>query len=473
MAATGAPARAITWLVLVFAVAVLAWPLHADAASPEGGDPTYNVVRYNDNFTYLSDPTKATDFWDGIKYIPLGDGRFGASYLSLGGELRERFESYINPNFGIKAPDSNAYLLHRLLLDADLHVNDYLRVFLQLGDMERLGNRGTPTTTDIDELDVMQGFVDLRAPTPLGDAPTLRVGQAEMAYGFQRLVALREGPNVRRAFDGFRLSDALGGATIDLFAVRPVVDNTGVFDDHSNLNQSLWGGYLTVPVAGALKADLYWMGYDNAAGRFRGQTGFESRQTVGTRLFGAADGWDWNSEAALQGGRFRGNDIRAWLLASIAGYTFRGLPWQPRLALEANAASGDSGHGTLGTFNALYPRLPYFAETPLLVPANIYDIRPVLSVKPTPVVTAVFGWDTLWRTSLHDGLYGSAETLFPGTNKTTGSRVGTELSADVRWRLDRHLTLGAIFAELFAGPAITEAGGKSVSYFVLFGTYRF
>ena len=33
-------------------------------------------------------------------------------------------------------------------------------------------------------------------------------------------------------------------------------------------------------------------------------------------------------------------------------------PWEPRLALEVNAASGDSGHGMMGTFNAMYPRLP-------------------------------------------------------------------------------------------------------------------
>ncbi len=66
------------------------------------------------------------------------------SYVSLGGEVRERFESYLNPNFGLlMPPPSNAYLLHRLLLDADVHVTDHLRAFFQpLGEMERLGDRG-------------------------------------------------------------------------------------------------------------------------------------------------------------------------------------------------------------------------------------------------------------------------------------------------------------------------------------------
>ena len=72
MAATGAHAWAITWRVLVCAVAVLLSPLDALAASPEGGDPTYNAVRYNDNFTYLSDPAKGfLAISSGSKYIEL------------------------------------------------------------------------------------------------------------------------------------------------------------------------------------------------------------------------------------------------------------------------------------------------------------------------------------------------------------------------------------------------------------------
>jgi ABC-type glutathione transport system ATPase component len=46
-------------------------------------------------------------------------------------------------------------------------------------------------TTDIDRLDLIQGFFDLRLPSPLGDAPAL-----------PRPIAVREGPNVWRDFDG-------------------------------------------------------------------------------------------------------------------------------------------------------------------------------------------------------------------------------------------------------------------------------
>jgi hypothetical protein len=446
----------------------------AQAASPEPGDPTYHALRYEDDFSYLADPTKSTDPWDKLKYIPIGDGKYGPSYLSLGGEVRERFESYLNPNFGIKAPRANAYLLQRLLLNIDAHVTDYIRVFAQLGEFDRVGDRGVTSTTDIDHLELTQGFIDFRVPSPLGDTPVIRIGREELLFGYQRLIAVREGPNVRRDFDGARITDHFGDATIDLLLVRPLSNAIGVFDDHTNMKQLMWGAYLTVPVGPVLKADIYELNYENESAKYRGLTGVEERQTFGLRLFGATNGFDWNGEIAVQTGTFLNRDIRADMLAGIAGYTFHDLPGQPRIGIETNYASGDNSHGSsIGTFNAMFPRLPYFAETSLLVPTNIYDVRPVLSLKPAPDVLASFGWDTLWRASTSDGLYGSGLVEYANTNKVTGNRVGTELSADVRWRVDQHLQLGAIAAEFLSGPAVQQALGKNVTFFVLFATYRF
>src|SRR3954467_10292768 len=54
----------------------------------------YQRLRYDEDYTYLRDPAKRSDVWDPIKYIPLNDT--GDSYLSLGGEARERYELYNN-----------------------------------------------------------------------------------------------------------------------------------------------------------------------------------------------------------------------------------------------------------------------------------------------------------------------------------------------------------------------------------------
>lgn len=446
----------------------------AFAEAPEFSDPPYHFLRYNDDFSYLANPAAASDFWDPVKYIPLGDGPYGPSYVTFGGELRERFESYINPNFGIKAPSDSAYLLSRLYVNTDLHLTDYVRVFLQLGNFERIGDRGVTSTTDIDQLEATQAFIDLKPPSPLGDAPVFRIGREELEFGFQRLIAVREGPNIRRDFDGFRYHDQFGDVTVDVLAVRPITNADGVFDDRTNWKQELYGVYATVPLGPVMKADLYELNYENTAAKYRGKTGVEKRQTFGTRLFGNADGFDWNAEAALQTGTFGNMDIHAELLAAIAGYTFQDVMWTPRLGIEANYASGDNKYSSsIGTFNAMFPRLPYFAETSLLVPANIYDFRPVVNFRPQQDVLVTLGWDSLWRASNTDGLYGSGMVMYTNTNKPTGSRVGTELSADIRWRVDQHLIVGAIAAEFLSGPAVQEALGKDVSFFVLFASYRF
>ncbi len=445
------------------------------AASPEVPDPNYKNLRYTDDFSH-PDPNKAPDIWDKFKYVPLASSMFGKTYISFGGELRERFESYINPNFGIKAPTDSAYLLHRLQLHADLHLNDYVRAFVQFEDMDRLGKRGVTSTTDIDRGDISQGFVDLRLPTPLGNAPTFRVGREELLFGFQRLIAVREGPNTRRSFDGYRISDKWGDATIDYFAVRPVNNLVGAFDDNASKSQKLTGVYITVPAGPVMKADLYHMDYQNDTAKFRGLSGQELRETFGARLFGKYEGFDWNLEGAKQTGTFRSSDIKAHMLAGIVGYRFNALPWTPRVALEANYASGDDSHATsIGTFNAMYPRLPYFAELSLLVPTNVKDVRPVLEFNPRNDVAVVLGYDMMWRASTTDGLYGSGLIQYTGTAspKVTGAYIGTEISADVRWQVDQHLQLGAIATEIRVGPAATQALGKDVSFFVGYAKYKF
>ncbi len=216
------------WRAVVVALALFALGTGlAVAESPEPPDPVYRNLRYEDDFCKAG-AKAAPDLFAPIKCALLGDGPAGRSYLTLGGEARERFETYGHINFGFnKAPARDAYVLQRLLLNADLHVTDYLRAFAQIGHMERFGERGVASTTDVDRGELMQAFVDLKAPGPFGDRPTLRLGREELLFGWQRLIAVREGPNVRRAFDGVRVTDRIGDVALDAFAVRPVANAPG------------------------------------------------------------------------------------------------------------------------------------------------------------------------------------------------------------------------------------------------------
>ena len=66
----------------------------------------------------MRDPARRTDVSDVIKHVPLRDD--GAWYLSLGGELRERYEYFHNASWGQGPQDETGYLLQRCMLHADI-----------------------------------------------------------------------------------------------------------------------------------------------------------------------------------------------------------------------------------------------------------------------------------------------------------------------------------------------------------------
>src|SRR6266436_6558011 len=44
----------------------------ANDPKDEPAAPDYKLLRFDEDYSYLKDPSRQTDFWDPIKYIPLG-----------------------------------------------------------------------------------------------------------------------------------------------------------------------------------------------------------------------------------------------------------------------------------------------------------------------------------------------------------------------------------------------------------------
>src|ERR1700691_1470743 len=107
------------------ALLVLLSVARSDAALSCPSGPRYSDVRYDDDFSYLHDPACRKDFWDPLKYIPFNAR--GDWYLSLGGEIRERYERFHNPLWGQQPQSPNGYALQRYLLFSDLHLGDHIR----------------------------------------------------------------------------------------------------------------------------------------------------------------------------------------------------------------------------------------------------------------------------------------------------------------------------------------------------------
>ncbi len=118
-----------TGLCGIIIMTLIGLGLSSATAEPDVTPPPYQLNRADEDYSYLRDPTRRTDFWDFLKYIPLNAP--GSWYLSLGGEARERFEYFKNPNWGA-GPPGPGYLLQRYFLNSDLHMSEHVRLFAQI-----------------------------------------------------------------------------------------------------------------------------------------------------------------------------------------------------------------------------------------------------------------------------------------------------------------------------------------------------
>lgn len=273
------------------------------------------------------------------------------SWLHISGQLRERGTYLSAIEYDNAAEAAGWFWTQRAVLSADVQATSSLRgrVTLQSALIQG-GEEDAPIERN--DLDVQEAFVELGPKSA-----DLRLGRQEIRLGSQRLVAVRDGTNVRRAFDGARLQVDREEWRFDAFALRLVdVDVDGVFNDGRDEGQNLVGVYVTAPARFG-EIDLYYL-YTEFDDRpvIEGRRD-ERRHSVGARAFGERQGWFWDWEAIYQFGAFDRNDIRAWTAAANTGYRWENVSWRPEIMLSTNIASGDSdpNDGRFETFNALYP----------------------------------------------------------------------------------------------------------------------
>ncbi|CRD63132.1 conserved hypothetical protein [Stenotrophomonas thermophila] len=308
----------------------------------------------------------------------------------------------------------------------------------------------------------------------------LQLGRQEAGYGSSRLLSVRDGPNIRLAFDGARAGWKGRLGTLDLMALRPLENRPGAFDDRGERGAHLWGAYATTARGrGPGQWDLYLLDYRREGARFAAGSGTERRQTLGARWFGQFGALDWNSELVAQGGELQtvaGTlDVRAWTLATDTGWRWTERPLQPRLGLKADIASGDGKlhDGRLGTFNALFPKSAYFSEASLLAPANLMDLQPTLTLRLHHAVTTELGVQMAWKQRRADAVYTTPAPLLALPGSAGGARrIGTQYKSETRWQASKHWQCQLQLAWVDAGPALKQAGGQDTLFASIVGAWQ-
>jgi len=434
-----------------------------------------NIVRWREDYRFLRERPEPQTLVEHLKLLPLNDGK--TSYLTLGGQARERVETYDPSFFGLPGSRNFTSFATRLLADADLHAGNRFRAFLELGSFLETGREPFPLPFDRGDLELQQGFFDLAVLDRPATRFTLRAGRQELPIGSLRLVSIREGTNVRLSFDAIKLTLGHGRTSVEAILGRPVDPKPEVFASAPSGHEAFWA--LDSTLRGrdprAPNGEMFYLGRRLDRALYALGTARETRHTIGGRIWGRAAPWDYSVQVSGQFGSFGMGNIRAWGIATDTGYSFDHAPLRLRLALRADRASGDanSHDGTLGTFNAPYPALNYFSEATLFAPANVNDLHPYVEVRPARAVSGVLGLDLLWRLRREDAIYRAGGGILIPTGVSTGSFVTALLRVEGSWRPIPFIELRLSLVRASAERVVRDAGGRDATFFLVSTDFRF
>lgn len=429
--------------------------------------PTLQPLRYEEDWSLLADHDCKKEVTDDIKYISLGRENW---FLSIGGEIRYRYENYEDPGFGVGPETSSGYILQRYLLHTDWHFGRHFRLFTQFQSGLENGRNGGPRLTDENIADIHQGFVDI---SDASQNVRLRVGRQEIEFGTGHLIGESEGLNIRRGFDGFRFTLKHGRWTWNSTLTHPVFIRPRTFDvaDHK---QTEWGaGFTRAREHGGWSG--YYIGLNRKQAFFNGKAGQEVRETFGSRLWSQGTLFDYNTDFILQSGTFGDGNILAGAISSNDGVTLHKLRFQPRLGVRFDYASGDSESTgkDLHTFNPLFPNPMYSSLSALLGPSNLTDVGPVIRLTINSKTGISPEIPFYWRSSIHDGIYNFAGVMIRPGNLSTARFVGYQPGLVLDRTFSSHFSSTAGYFYFFTGQFLRDTPpAKGVGYLYATMTFR-
>ena len=434
-----------------------------------------------ENWGFLVDPVTRTDFFDPVKFVPFGTS--DAAYASFGGAARVYVESIRHENFDA-ARGTNTYPEFRLLLHADLHLTDHLRLFA-MTQTDVIGNRdgGPRPGVDQNELDLVEGFIeyDTSALDSLLRTPTvaIRVGRQQLDFGAGRLLSGREGPsgegpNVLQGFDGARAIVREGLWRIDAFAAKPTDPTPGVFNDGWLAGQGVWGVYAergAPPGAPGSGFDLYYIGTRRPGAAFFTGVADETRHSVGARAYRVAARWAYDVEIIYQTGDWGDRRIEAKGATAELSYTIEDWPCSPQPGLRVGVDSGGAGPTTLNTFYVPFPRGAYFGYLSAIGPENTTGAEAAITFHPLSGMTMTGGAFVFARQTPNDGLYALAGyPLLPPLTHQRG--VGVQPIFSASWQASTHLIVNAALETFQRGDTIKAVPHTaSEDYAALWATF--
>lgn len=448
------------------------------SATVQQTSPRIHLLRHTEDWSFLSDSSRDFGALDPLKYIGIG----GNAYVTVGGDLRLRFDSYTGTNYPTEPKEGGqAFLLKRYMAHADLHAGSRFRLFSQF-TANYVAGLETPRPLDRNDIDVHQLFVDAVLFEQQNRQLKVRVGRQEVNYG--QLVDMREGPNVRRSFDGARLFFKTNSWQIEGLLAHPVETDFGAFDDGwVTPDETLWDLRLAHPLQlgselQPVPTTLYYLGVDRKEAEFEQGIGAETRHTIGLKMGAPPINTSGISvEGAVQFGEFNNHRISAWFATIESGYKLGNAPLEPRLGLLVRAVSGDRDplNPDLQTFSAPYSSQRTGVQSGFIgVYANIYQLQPSVAVYPYKNMSISLIWASFWRQSIHDPAYTSAGFPLRTAPNSNDRLIGHVPKLSTHFQIGSYFQLKLRYEWLIGGPYLEASGTQTNAHYFAAGvTFKF
>jgi len=372
--------------------------------------------------------------------------------LKMGGEVRLRSETNLNFDAfmpGRSAVDDDSFILLRVRPYLESTPTEQVHLFIQPQFSRSFAQEESTLANglNIDDFDLHQGYVDFQHL--VDDHVDIRLGRQELAYGDERLIGALNWSNVGRSFDAGRIKIKGEKVWADLF---------GSWIQRAGGNQYLFGLYNHWDIIPKkdnkdflVDEPYYLLFRDNDAGLGGGDL---TIHTLGNRLAGKTNVWDYAVEAALQLGESGVSDLFAYAAHGHVGYTFD-ASWKPRIGLEYNLASGDDAPaaGKVKTFNNLLPtNHDKYGYMDVVALRNIHNPRVSFQVQPTDKWTASLDYHLFFLMEPASGLFQATGAQVRAGAPGISSFAGQEIDALVKYKWNK-------WAQFLVGYSYFKTGG--------------
>jgi len=416
----------------------------------------YANTFYSNDFSYLDtgcDPDKRDRFarvTDTAKRLSFGPN----VTADFGGEFRLRYHNEQGHALSRLNGQDDTFTLSRLRLYANVEVGDRLRFFGEIIDARSYGESFGPRGIEEVHWDALNAFAEFR-----GQRVGVRFGRQELQFGAQRLVSPLDWGNTRRSFDGVRVDFTGNPVRVSAWYTAPRQITAG-FGSRTDDNTRFGGVYATYTQGTQTTLDGYLLHLEN-------DPSDREIWTVGARYAGSRGNTFWELEGAFQFGDQAGSDVRASMLTAGVGYMFKDHPWQPKVSLYYDRASGDDDptDGRIETFNQLFPLAhAYFGFIDLVGRQNIEAVSLRAQARPHRRLQLAAALHHFRLNEAADGLYNAGgATIRSDPTGASGRDVGNELDLTATVSLSDRAAWQVGYARFWGGSFVTATNPAGVS----------